>query len=181
MILEIDRKRNSGFTLVEMIISVAFLAIISVIIVQLFISAKNLSLKAHDLDQSVFISKKIIAAFKSCEHPEDFAKISLLDKAADTVSDDVEVFTLYFDEDWNQLDPDKLSLDKHSLDERFPDKAVFTADVELKPLVAEEEGAYSENGLYRLHIKVQKTGPYLMEEEVGSELFSITSDKYFGS
>ena len=173
---ETDRKRNSGFTLVEMIISVAFLAIISVIIVQLFISAKNLSLKAHDLDQSVFISKKIIAAFKSCEHPEDFAEISLLDKAADTVSDDVEVFTLYFDEDWNQLDPDK-----HSLDERFPDKAVFTADVELKPLVAEEEGTYSENGLYRLHIKVQKTGPYLMEEEAGSELFSITSDKYFGS
>ncbi len=77
-------KEANGFTLVEMVISVAFLSIISVVLLQLFVTANNLERKAHDLDRSVYVTKKVVAAFKACETPEALADSPLLDSAART-------------------------------------------------------------------------------------------------
>lgn len=56
---------EKGFTLVEMIISVAMLAVVSLFIVQYFISAHNLNEKAADLDQGVWLAQEALEAFKA--------------------------------------------------------------------------------------------------------------------
>lgn len=52
-----DRK---GFTLIEVVISVAFLAVLGVFMVKLFIHADNLNTKAQELDHSVIITQNLM-------------------------------------------------------------------------------------------------------------------------
>jgi prepilin-type N-terminal cleavage/methylation domain-containing protein len=66
--------KQKGFTLVELILSVAMLAIISLFILQYFIAAKNMTLKAKDLDESVLMVQMTFEAFKSNQKVEDFQK-----------------------------------------------------------------------------------------------------------
>lgn len=66
--------KQKGFTLVELILSVAMLAIISLFILQYFIAAKNMTLKAKDLDESVLMVQMAFEAFKSNQAVADFKK-----------------------------------------------------------------------------------------------------------
>ena len=74
------KKSNRGFTLIEIIIAIGIIAIISVFVLQVFITAKTLNQKANDLDNSVFISSNLIELFRSGNSEEDFI--------------------LYYDSDW---------------------------------------------------------------------------------
>ncbi len=79
---------EKGFTLVEMILAVAMLAVASSFIVQYFISAHNLNEKAADLDQGVWLAQEALEAFKADDsssafragtwHPQDSVEDLLL-------------------------------------------------------------------------------------------------------
>ena len=63
--------KKSGFTIVELIISVGTLAIAGTIMIQLFMGAKDISLRAEELDRSVFLSTRIIESVKSGKWNEE--------------------------------------------------------------------------------------------------------------
>lgn len=58
-------KNNKGFTLVEVIISIAVLSIISVIFLQLFVKAKEIDDSTYQLDRSVMITNSAIEQIKA--------------------------------------------------------------------------------------------------------------------
>lgn len=53
-------KNNTGFTLIEVIISVATLSIVSVILLQLFITSKDSDIRSHSIDiAGVYVANAI--------------------------------------------------------------------------------------------------------------------------
>jgi len=164
-------KRKNGFTLVEMIISVAFLAVISLVLAELFISAQNCLDKAHDLDQSVHIAKKTIETFKAGENPEDFIKSESAHSSDISESGHIITVKTYYDEDWQVLDPS---------DDMLQSKTAFTSSVEIKPVPPGTDGyEFEGKGIYTIHVKIDKINPYAMEETAVKEVYSLTSRKYF--
>jgi prepilin-type N-terminal cleavage/methylation domain-containing protein len=164
-------KANKGFTLVEMILSVAFLAIISVVMLQLFINARNLGLKAHDLDQAVQLSKSVIETFKAGDTPADLGKSSLLADSSVLEDGDAVVYKIYFDKEWQVLGKASAGLEK---------KSAFVAAIEIKPSVSGGGGAAAEKGMYTVHIGIERTMPYSLDKSKQSEVYGITAEKYFG-
>lgn len=57
-------NKNKGFTLVEVIISIAVLSILCVIFLQLFVKANDISKKSHAIDQSIRIVSSQIESLK---------------------------------------------------------------------------------------------------------------------
>jgi len=58
-------KNNKGFTLVEIIISIAILSILCVVFLQLFVKASDISDRAHELDESVTLTNSTMELVKS--------------------------------------------------------------------------------------------------------------------
>jgi prepilin-type N-terminal cleavage/methylation domain-containing protein len=65
-------RTRKGFTLAEMIISIGVVAIFSVIILQLFITAKNLNTSSRDLDRASSAAVNIAEMFKSSASASEF-------------------------------------------------------------------------------------------------------------
>lgn len=162
-------KSKKGFTLVEMIISVAFLAVISLVLAELFISAQNCLDKAHDLDQSVHIAKKTIETFMAGENPEDFINSESTRSSDISESGDTIAVKTYYDEDWRILD---------LTDELLQSKTTFTSTVEIKPVLP-GEGSFEGKGIYTIHVKIDKSTPYVMEKTIAGEIYSLAAEKYF--
>jgi len=162
-------KDKKGFTLVEMIISVAFLAVISLVLTELFISAQNCLDKAHDLDQSVHIAKKTIETFKAGEKPEDFINSEPAQSSDISESGDTITVKTYYDDNWQVLDPS---------DDLLQTKTAFTSTVEIKPVPPGTDG-FEGKGIYTIHVKIDKSTPYVMEETAEAEIYSLTGRKYF--
>ncbi len=165
----LHRKNNKGFTLVEMIISVAFLAVISLVLVELFISAQNCLQKAHDLDQSVHIAKKMIETFKSGDSPEDFFNSEIVSISDVSELGDKITIKIYYDKVWQILDP---------MDDQLQEKTAFTATSEIKP-TSNDTHSYTNNGLYSISVLIDKSEPYVMEKTTATEIYSLTADKFF--
>lgn len=162
-------KSKKGFTLVEMIISVAFLAVISLVLAELFISAQNCLDKAHDLDQGVHIAKKAIETFKAGERPEDFINSESAHSSDISESGDTIIIKTYYDEDWNVLNPS---------DDLLQSKTAFTSAVKIRPVPPGIDG-FEGKGIYTIYVKIDKSTPYAMEETTAEAIYSLTARKYF--
>jgi prepilin-type N-terminal cleavage/methylation domain-containing protein len=58
-----------GFTLVEIIISIAMLSVLSVYMLQLFVQSANMNRKAYELDRSVMITQNIVELIGQADTP----------------------------------------------------------------------------------------------------------------
>ncbi len=146
-----------------MVIAVAFLAIISVFVVQFFITARNLSLKAHDIDVGINISRKIIGTFKSCEEPSEIRNYEMF-RGSDILEEgSMSTIRMYFDEAWNTLDKSDGSL---------KEKTCFVVTAETEATVEDT---------VKIDINVERTIPYILEKKKDIEIYSISAHKYFGS
>lgn len=105
------KKNNRGFTLVEVIISIAILAIISGFIMEMFVVASRRSKLMENEDISFGMATEIVEIFKSSKTiDEDFQnKLSKLD---------IEFGRSYFNNEWQKTDTD----------------AKYTMDLALTPL-----------------------------------------------
>lgn len=162
-------KANKGFTLVEMIISVAFLAIVSVVMLQLFINARNLGLKGHDLDQGVQFSKSVIETFKAGKNPADFRNSNLMSSTSVSEDGDAVSFKLYLDKEWKTLDGSDSSL---------IDKSSFIAAIDVKPS-GSVGNSMDKKGIYSIRIIIDRIRPYSLDESKNNEVYRITAEKYF--
>ncbi|MCH4889722.1 prepilin-type N-terminal cleavage/methylation domain-containing protein [Acidaminobacter sp. JC074] len=81
-------KNSKGFTLIEIIISIAIFSIISVVLLQLFIVAENVNLESKSKELALFYGTSFIEEFKaSRDLPESSYQ---------------EIH--HYDEDWQRVD-----------------------------------------------------------------------------
>lgn len=98
-------KRQKGFSLVEIILSVAVLSIVSVYIIKMFILSAEVNEKAVVLDKSVEVSE-IAMQRVSQEGLNDYIKTYYPAKTSEQ-----GVFKIYFDDTWK----DTQLVDAHYL------------------------------------------------------------------
>ena len=83
---------RSGFTLAELAMAIAVLAIAGVFLVQVFLSADRLAKKASDLDRSVSLCTASVEAWKAGEDAHSLSVIPVLSGAEVTAPFSARVF-----------------------------------------------------------------------------------------
>lgn len=107
-------NREKGFTLIEVIISIAVLSIISVIFLQLFVKAGDVDDAAYQQDQSVMISNTAFEQIKSCGEMSIITELRYFDSFAMTEDMGKINFTKRFDKKMEPVDS-KLSADEGTI------------------------------------------------------------------
>ena len=140
-------KKRGGFTLAEMIISVAILSVVSVYVVQMLVVTKNLRTRSYEIDRSVRISKNIIELISSGESVTNSKDDLLLKMKAEN-----GIYILNFDEDF------KISDENNALYKLF-----MTMD--------------TKDGLDNVNIKINRLKPYILDDKKSLEISDINSIK----
>jgi len=107
-------KNEKGFSLLEIIISVAALSLVGVFIVQMFISSSNLNKRARDVDNA---SAAAVAA------AENFKNLASYDNGAEYVEYG------YFNKEWEAIDSNGADV---------PDGAAFLIKTTITPDAPDE-------------------------------------------
>ncbi len=96
-------RNKKGFTLVEIIVSIAALALASGFILQLFLLSSEMNRKAEAGNEALMISKSIISVFKSTEDPDELIEGGLFGAGDPEYLDNgCFRFTSNYDQDWNK-------------------------------------------------------------------------------
>ena len=97
------KHKKKGVSLVELILSIAVLSILSVYVIQMFITSKTLNQKAEDLDYSVLISQTIFETVENDKTLEAVYNSPLFKFAVSSPSEDKSLTVIYFDENWKPI------------------------------------------------------------------------------
>lgn len=97
------KNRTKGLSLVEIILSIAVLSILSVYVIQMFITSSNLNHKAEAIDQSVLISESIFESIELDPTLLNLHQSAVFKYVKESFVDDVAVSELYFDMDWQPV------------------------------------------------------------------------------
>ena len=163
-------KQKKGFTLAEMIISVAVITFISIFIIQLFIVAKNLNQKAGDLDKAVFSSQSVLEVIKSEQSPGQIKNNSYMKNALIKENGKTTEISIYYDEEWNVL---KKSTSEDTKD----DNKAFV----LKAVISPETSGNDSKAIryFQITISTTKLKAYLLEDIKNKKLYTLKANKYF--
>jgi prepilin-type N-terminal cleavage/methylation domain-containing protein len=167
-------KSNKGFTLAEMIISVALIAIMSIFILQLFITTRNLNQKAYDIDKAVSSAGSVLELFKSTQDPFEISKSKIMKYALISRSGNELDLDLLLDNNWNVIQ--KPLSQKNGSNE---DKISFLLKAKIYPSVDINADNSEDTALYNMSISVVKYGPYLREQQTETELYTVSTAMYF--
>lgn len=151
-------KGENGFTLIELLISVCVMAIISVYMLQFFISAKDLSRRGSDLDASVYLANGVMESIKA----EAWGLNDFL--PAGTVLREIGA------------NPTTLSFESAYTEDFKPVQATsgepyFNVLVELKPLNQSADQRY----LTEVMIQVTRLKPYFRSDSKIPIIYSLRS------
>jgi prepilin-type N-terminal cleavage/methylation domain-containing protein len=159
-------KNNKGFTLVEVIIAIGVIAIASVIILQLFITAKNLNQKSSDLDKSILASTSIVELIKSGEAPGDIKANPSIEHALIDESNDIININMYYDDNWNLIESKDTNL-------------FYTLTAVISPASSINSKGIKTSMAYAIEVHVFKAKPYPLEKSFNKEIYSLETIRYF--
>jgi prepilin-type N-terminal cleavage/methylation domain-containing protein len=159
-------KNNRGFTLVEVIIAIGVIALASVIILQLFITAKNLNQKSTDLDKSILASTSIVELIKSGEAPDDIKANPSAEHAFIDESNDIININMYYDDNWHLIESKDTNLG-------YTLTAIISPTSSISPKDNKTSKAYA------IEIRVIKAKPYPLEKSFNKEIYSLETIRYF--
>lgn len=144
------KKRQKGFTLAEMIVSIAVLSVVTIYLVQMFIATKNLSIKSYEIDQSVRISKNIINLVSSganiSQDSDDILLANMKKKSEDN-------YELNLDENF------EISKDENSM---------YTLNMNIDKKI---------KGIKNIKIQIQRLKPYILKKDNNLMILEINSSK----
>ncbi|MDF2533609.1 MAG: hypothetical protein K0Q65_3190 [Clostridia bacterium] len=159
-------KNNRGFTLVEVIIAIGVIAIASVIILQLFITAKNLNQKSEDLDKSILASTSIVELIKSGKAPGDIKANPSIEYALIDESNDIISINMYYDNKWNLIESKDTNL-------------CYTLTAVIAPAASINTKDNKASRAYAIEVHVVKAKPYPLEKSFNKEIYSLETIRYF--
>lgn len=105
---KMDKRRQKGVSLVELILSIAILAFVGVYVIQMFLLSQQLNRQAKDLDQGVLISTQLFELVEQDQSLASLKNAQIMKFAKTTSVDDGVKMDVYFDDEWGVI-PDPLS------------------------------------------------------------------------
>ncbi len=97
-------KRHKGVSLVELILSIAVLSFLSVYVIQMFITSKDLNTKAKVLDQSVLTSESIFEAVDADQTLENLKNLKIFKHSSFQNNEGVITSKVYLDDAFIAID-----------------------------------------------------------------------------
>lgn len=148
-----------GFTLAELIISVGTLAIVGILTIQFFLSAKDINLRSSDLDHSVYLANTITESIKA--DLWDRYPLDAIDSS--TIKTDNHLFEgkIFFDKEW------KVVNSAHSM-------ALFEASV----LFNGQPNKLGDRTLYDITLEIKRIKPYFRGKESQPVLYATATKIY---
>jgi prepilin-type N-terminal cleavage/methylation domain-containing protein len=146
-------NKKKGISLVELILSIAVLAILSVYVIQMFLLSQKLNEQAEALDQSVMLSETIFETVELDRSLESVFNAPLFKYAESIESSDVVSRKLYLDKNWNPVQSSETYLYTLS----FTAEEIQALDysvVDYKVMIQKEENSKVEQ-IYE--IEMEKT------------------------
>lgn len=158
-------KNNDGFTLLEIVISIAALSFISIFILQMFMASSNLNERAKNTDIAVNLAISEIENFKKYSCLSDYLAANDLGN----ISENSRTITirLYYDKGWNTM----------GLSETVPENAGYYLAMDINP--DETAPPRKESAKYGKLYTVQVDVADVSSGENSSSLASFRAKKYF--
>ena len=179
-------KNEDGFTLLEIILSIAILAVISGFILDMFIVSSNVNKSAQDLDIASTKAANALELFKSQGSPEGYAALSAFSNSF--VEWDGSVTRIYamFDEKWNMLpalgrftDEDPVNGAKFVLVVKVTDCGAAGPAVYLDFFTDGRDISYAAANQGRMYDISATFYTYGVSGDDKTELLSLGTKKYF--
>lgn len=161
---------KKGFSLLEIIISIAFLASLSGFILQMFLVSNDLNQKAKDLDKASTIAMNYIELFKSYDSAEEFIIDNFKTSAIDT--DNGYKIVKHFDKDWDEIHDDSsyFTLNLYLTEEDSSNESYIAYEVNSKSITKKIEGS-----VYNIKTDVIKND----EIDSKKQLVEFNTSRYF--
>ena len=105
---KMDKRRQNGVSLVELILSIAILAFIGVYVIQMFLLSQQLNRQAKDLDKGVLIGTQLFELVEQDQSLTSLRNAQIMKFAKTTSEGDGVKMDVYFDDEWGVI-PDPLS------------------------------------------------------------------------
>ena len=141
-----DKKR--GFTLAEMIISVAILSVVTINVLQMFVATKNIVTKSYEMDEAVRISKNIIEFISTGQEIDKNSSYDVIS----SMNYEGGVYTVEFDKNF----------------------AVSNSENALYKLTMTN---VKKENLNDINIKIERLKPYIMDNKNELEISNISAVK----
>lgn len=152
-------KNSHGFTLVELIISVGTLALIGILTIQFFMSAKDISRRTEELDHSVYLSNCIIEAAKAGLWEE--APLSQLKREAAGTDKGHVTLKAFYDKNWAAVGQDSRT-------------ALFEFSLEMEG----QAGLTGDSTLYKVSLQARRLKPYYRGKDPKPLLHGLDTQLY---
>lgn len=152
----LDMKGKSGFTLIEIIIAVALLAVAGTVAVHLFVHAHVNKQLARDTDQAVFQCSAWIETIKSS--PEDWINGNPSESHQNVVVMEPAVYVVYFDKEWNPV-ADSADREQH---------AEYALNINLYDVPGKA-------GLWNIEARMLRLKPYPLRQEDQIEILKLSA------
>ncbi len=94
---------KKGFSLVEIIISIAALALTCGFVLDMFLTASKLNIKARDLDHATNIAINSIEILKACDTLEEYINKDIFEKSEMENINDTLHIKKYYSKYWEQI------------------------------------------------------------------------------
>lgn len=137
-------KRKKGFSLIEILLSIAVFSILSVFVLQMFSTANTLNEIARELDQSVLVAESIFERIQA-DHLANFEEES-----------DTSMMTVHYDEDWKRIAATELRpVYKVVVDrQEIPTTDHVVSSYQLKVIKTDPSDQVGELVLYELEMEI---------------------------
>jgi len=160
------RKSQTGFSLIEIIMSIGILAIMSIFIMQMYIKAASLKEMAFDKDYALSAAQTALEVYKSHgPDPENwlnagslFSKEAVVNRINESSNYAVEY---YYDKNWQPAN----------------DKPA--QGYTLRITIETQENIILPGDLIQTEVSVIRIHPYLLSEENNTILCNLHSGSYF--
>ncbi|MDR1159519.1 MAG: prepilin-type N-terminal cleavage/methylation domain-containing protein [Syntrophomonadaceae bacterium] len=157
---------QSGFTLVEVIMSIGILAVVSIFVMQMYIKAGSLKEMVFDKDYALAAAQAAVEVYKAngpdlsdlLEANFVYQEYAHLLPADDT---DNDIMQCFFDEQWNPVSSETLK--------------GYTLTLEIAPF--DNQTPYGR--LLKATVSVVRNYPYMLENDDTQLLCSLESLTYF--
>ena len=157
-----NKKNLNGFTLMEIIVSVAVLAFTSGFILQMFIVANTLNKRAEDIDKGASVAMNYIELYKVSENQKNYISeyfYSDYESNEEFGEDSIKLYK-YFNDDWEEVE-----YKRDINDDSIPENVKFVLEVNIKKEQSSQGNV----------VAVNKTD---FERKLGGSYHSIKSSVY---